>query len=196
MSKISEFQKRVTTVFHDLKHNEPSVSSPVIPIYQKDVVVAILRVISKSSLQNPSEIKKLASWRRKSSRWFPSQFRVTLRGTKRWSQTQLLDKEDRILFMIEDLTGEAIGHLGFYRFDFAMYSCEVDNVIRGKAGIPGLMTSAIKVMCSWGMSVLGIRSYYLQCFPNNTKAMALYRRCGFKKVGESEHGMIRMKKMV
>lgn len=182
MVTVSEFQKHVTSVFHDLKYNEPSVAAPVIPVYQKDRVVAILRVVSQRSLKNSEEIKKLASWRRKSNRWFPSQFRVTYSGTKRWGQTQLLDKKDRILFMIEDLGGTAIGHLGFYRFDFATYSCEVDNVIRGVNRIPGVMTAAVGALCAWGRTVLRIKTYYLRVVSDNTKAIALYSRAGFSQV--------------
>lgn len=178
----SEFQKKVTNIFHELKHNIPSAASPILPIYQKGFVVGTLRVVSQESLSKSAEIKKLVAWRRKSNRWFPSQFRVTYSGTKRWGKAQLLDKQDRILFMIEDLTGYAAGHLGFYRFDFATYSCEVDNVIRGVNRIPGVMTAAVETLCAWGRDVLGIKTYYLRVVSHNTKAVALYTRAGFCEV--------------
>jgi RimJ/RimL family protein N-acetyltransferase len=181
-ASLGEFRKRVTAIFYELKNNIPSVSAPVIPIYQKGVVVAVLRVVSKESLRKPQEIQAFTSWRQKSNRWFPSQFRVTYSGTKRWSKAQLLDKEDRILFMIEDLKGRKIGHIGFYRFDFKARSCEVDNVIRGVNRIPGVMTAAVGVLCAWGKEILGIKTYYLRVVSHNTKAVALYKRAGFSEV--------------
>ena len=190
------YEAHVRSIFKALKHNTPCESDSVIPVRFKSHVVAHLRVVTVSSCKDPEEIRLFAKWRKRNERWFPSQFRVTITGTKRWAREQLIDKEDRILFMIEDLSGKRIGHVGLNRFDWKNKSCEIDNIIRGEAGIPGLMTSAITAMCGWGVSALGVRSYYLQCFPNNTKAMALYRRCGFTKVGDAEHGMIRMKKTV
>ncbi len=178
----SEFKQRVITIFRELKHTIPSPAAPVIPIYQDGVVTALLRVVSDTSLRSPREIQNLASWRRKSNRWFPSQFRVTIAGTKRWSKTQLLDKEDRILFMIEDLKGRAIGHLGLYRFDFHARSCEVDNVIRGVNRIPGVMTAAVGALCAWGKEVLGVKTYFLRVVSHNAKAVALYKRAGFSEV--------------
>jgi RimJ/RimL family protein N-acetyltransferase len=177
------FRKRVTTIFYNLKYGKPTASSPVIPVYQQNnTVIAILRVVTRTMLQKQSAISMLASWRRRSNRWFPSQFRVTAAGTKRWSRTQLLEKQDRILFLIEDLVGKPIGHLGLYRFDFKTYSCEVDNVIRGTGGIPGVMTASVRALCLWGKEVLGVRSYTLRVVSRNTKAVALYTRAGFVEV--------------
>lgn len=176
------FKKKVTTVFHALKYAMPTGASPVVPVYQQDRVVAVLRVVTVDMIRRPDVIKLLGSWRKKSNRWFPSQFRVTYAGTKRWGKTQLLDKEDRILFMIEDLTGRPIGHLGFYRFDFKTYSCEVDNVIRGINHVPGVMTAAITSLCDWGKHALGIRTYYLRVVSNNVRAVRLYTRAGFEVV--------------
>ena len=83
--------------------------------------------------------------------------------------------------MIEDLNGIAIGHVGLYRFDFDRKTCEIDNIIRGEKGIPGVMTSAITALCRWGEEELGIQAYTLRCKVDNTKALALYKRCGFRE---------------
>ena len=104
---------------------------------------------------------------------------MSVAGTKKWGKEQLLEKKDRILFMIEDLKGIAIGHVGLYTFDYDKYSCEIDNIIRGEKGVPGVMTAAIDSLCRWGRDVLGVKTFTLRCFADNAKAIALYRRSGF-----------------
>lgn len=173
-------KRRVEDIFQKLKNNSACESSPVIPIQRDNEVIGVLRVVSRASIKDFKEIARLATWRKRNEKWFPSQFRVTLAGTKRWASANLVEQPDRILFMIEDLSGEPIGHVGLYRFDFAHKSCEIDNVIRGKNGIPGIMTAAVIALCQWGKSVLGVNYYTLRVCNDNTKAIALYKRCGFR----------------
>lgn len=177
---MKKFQKTVVEIFRDIKQNNPSPAVSIIPVVHNGTIISYLRAVTRTSVKNPEEIKRFAKWRKQSEQWFPTQFRVTLSGTKKWAKEQLIDKEDRILFMIEDLTGIAIGHVGLYRFDFDRRSCEIDNIIRGEKKLPGIMTSAIMALCQWGSDVLGIKTYSLRCNPRNTKALALYKRCGFR----------------
>jgi RimJ/RimL family protein N-acetyltransferase len=87
------------------------------------------------------------------------------------------------LFWIQTLKGSLIGHLGLYRFDFKKQSCEIDNVVRGRKNImPGIMTLATKSLLNWSFSALGLKVITLRVFSDNERAMALYQRCGFKKV--------------
>lgn len=182
MKSSSAFYREITTSFHKLKLNQPCRLSPIIPIQKDALIVGYLRIVSKVSLKDPREIRLLAAWRRKYARWFPSQFRVTFKGTRKWVQEQLLEKEDRILFMIEDLNKLPIGHIGLYRFNFDERFCEIDNVIRGRKYLPGIMTAALNTLCAWGFSELKLKSMYLRVFADNEKAVTFYRRGGFTKV--------------
>ena len=195
LSTMISYEKRVTTVLHAIKHNTDCEIDPVVPIRLKRQVVAHLRAVTALSIRNPDEIRLFAKWRKQSQAFFPTQFRVTRAGTAKWAREQLLEKKDRVLFMIEDVSGRPLGHVGLNRFDFTHKSCEIDNIIRGEAGIPGLMTEAIAALCAWGGKELGVKTYYLQCLATNKKAIALYKRCGFKKVEDLDGGMIRMKKV-
>lgn len=124
-------------------------------------------------------IKTLAKWRKSNARWFPSRFRVTLKGTKNWLSSSLVDNPDRILFMIRNSKGDYLGHLGFYRYNSHNKSCELDNVVRGSQSYPGLMTKATKSLIKWGFKELPIKDLFLTVFSDNKKAINLYRRCGF-----------------
>lgn len=186
------FKSRIYRVFNNLKlENRDSEVSPLIPIYRKNKLLAYFRPLSVSSLNNQEEINSLAIWRQKHNWWFPAQFKVTIEGTKKWVENQVIQNPDRLLFMLEDPSGKIIGHLGLYRFNFSERSCEVDNIIRGEDLIPGVMTEALKTLIVWSTLTLKIKKFYLKVYADNERAIALYKRCGFKKLKK-----IPMKKIV
>lgn len=182
MKRSTSFKKRVLRIFFNLKQEkkDPLVFQPI-PIYDKKKFVGYLRVISVSSLKNSDEIKNLARWRRKNNFWFPTQFKVTEEGTKRWVENQLIKIKDRLLFMIEAPDGVSVGHMGLYRFDFSSCSCEIDNVVRGEKHLPGIMTPALRTLISWSFNILGVKTLYLKTYFDNKRAIALYKRCKFKE---------------
>ncbi len=55
----------------------------------------------------------LGRWRAENAFAYPTQFPVTQEGTRRWLRNLLLDKEDRILFLVLDRHGKPVGHLGY-----------------------------------------------------------------------------------
>lgn len=152
-----------------------------IPVTTIDNLSISLRPVNKSDILNIDLIKNLAKWREKYSQWFPSQFKVTVEGTKKWLRDLVLNNPDRILFLIEDSLGNIYGHLGFYRYNKGDNSCELDNVVRGIEDIPGLMTKSVEVLIKWGFENLGISKLFLSVFANNKKAIDLYKRCGFRE---------------
>ena len=179
MTKSGEFRRKILSLFKKIKSSGRA--SQLIPIYEKNRVVAQLRLIT-SDFTN-EEVKLLAEWREASAEWFPSQFKVTKKGTRKWLKEKVINAKDRILFWVQDLEGLFIGHMGLYRFDFKNRSCEIDNVVRGRQNvISGIMTLGLKALLNWTFSTLGIRAIYLRVFSDNEKAIALYQRCGFKEV--------------
>lgn len=176
------FKKSVIKIFDSLKNEKRINISPVVPIYSDKYFIGYLRAITKSSFDNEEEIKKLAEWRKKYEKWFPAQFKVTVRGTKVWLKERLLDAQDRFLFMIETPSSRPIGHLGFFRFDFKNRACEIDNVIRGESDYPGIMTHSLNILINFAKNILGVKDLYLEVFSDNKKAIALYERCGFKEI--------------
>lgn len=134
----------------------------------------------KSVSTTDEEIFKIACWREKYFDAFPGKFYVTYSGTKTWLQKQVLDNEDRFLFMIFD-DNEILGHLGFFRFNQENNSCEIDNVVKGTEGYKGLMTKALNLVCSFAFDELKLNYLTLRVFDDNEKAKKLYERCDFKQ---------------
>lgn len=182
MKENIEFRDKILSFFKEIKSSNKA-DQLIVPICEQNRVVAQLRLIS-SDFTN-EDVKLLAEWRDASAEWFPSQFKVTKKGTRKWLKEKLINTEDRILFWVQSLDGFLIGHMGLYRFDFKNQTCEIDNVIRGKQNImPGIMTLGLKTLLNWTFSTLGVKDIYLRVFFDNKKAIVLYQRCGLKEVGK------------
>ncbi len=141
-----------------------------------------LRVLTADDLANDYLIDKLSAWRRKHQYWFGGQFKISRTRTKVWLKNLVLEKADRILFVIEDDHGKIYGHLGFNRYRAWDNSCELDNVVRGEEGISGLMADCTSKILSWGKKNLKIDKIFLITFADNLKAVNLYKRSNFKTI--------------
>ncbi|OGH51229.1 MAG: hypothetical protein A3H17_01220 [Candidatus Levybacteria bacterium RIFCSPLOWO2_12_FULL_37_14] len=176
------FKNKILKILRLLKQEQITVAAPIIPIYNQANFIGYLRVVSQSAYDDRGEIRLLAKWRYASQAWFPAQFTVTEEGTRDWVQKKLIDAEDRILFFIETPSGKPIGHVGLFRFNFSEFACEIDNVIRGEAYLPGIMTSAIITLINWAKKYLKVKNIYLEVFSDNSRALKLYQRCDFIEI--------------
>lgn len=168
-----------------LKLNQPCPLTPVISLMQERQVAGWLRVVSSASLKDAAEIKDLTAWRKRHARWFPTKFRVTQAGTRRWGGA-LIDNPRRILFMIIDLSGRRIGHIGLDKVDLEAKSAEIDNVLRGKKGGVGLMFAAMSGLESWANEMLQINSFSLRVFAGNRRAVRFYANSGYRQVASQQ----------
>jgi RimJ/RimL family protein N-acetyltransferase len=173
-----KFQTFIESKLKDLKEREDPLA---IPFQYVNVKNARLECVTHEHLHDKELIHALTEWREKSAWFFPSQFTVTVEGTEKWLLHQLLQKKDRILFLIkiEDTT---VGHMGLYTFNYSEESCEIDNVVRGLSEYPGIMSNALAALISWTFSDLKIKNLYLRVFEDNPRAIALYERLGFVTV--------------
>lgn len=187
MTEELEFKKETLLLLKNIKNGSfENGKFSDIPVYKDNIKIALLIPLMQENLiyneENKKIVKLLGKWREQNSRWFDI-FKVTEEGTKKWLKEKVIDCDDRILFLIKTMDGLVVGHIGFYRFDFKDYSCELDNVMRGeKTEIPGLMTYVTKTILDWAFERLKLKSITLRTFSDNEKAIALYERCGFKKV--------------
>ena len=175
-----QFSDSVLSVFDAIKSGEiPKYQNWKLPIHISEKQVGWLIPITRENLldneKNFEIVNSLAQWRVENSQWFDI-FPVTFEGTKKWLKDQVVDKRDRLLFLIEDMKGVLVGHMGLYRG-------EADNFIRGRKDIlHGGMTAALTTMLDWAKNDLGLDELYLRVFSENTKAKKLYSRCGFSEV--------------
>lgn len=143
----------------------------------------ILYPITKKIISEKKTISLLALWRKNSQKNFPSQFRITFDGTKKWAKHQLLEKDDRILFFLKKEKNKLpFAHMGLYRLDAKNKSCEIDNVIRGKdlKKTKGAMTVSLLKFIEWTYKYFKMNNLTLTVFEDNKRAIKLYEQIGFK----------------
>lgn len=138
-----------------------------------------LQPVTWADADDPTLVRSLAEWRKKANPFFPAQFPVTDEGTHRWLIKSTLEAPERLLFWAISATGEKVGHLGLFRFDFDDRSVELDNVVRGVDVLPGLMQSAVESLMNWTFETLAMQAMYLRVLYDNERALRLYKRCGF-----------------
>jgi perosamine synthetase len=125
-------------------------------------------------------IRKLALWRKENAHAFPTQFTVTVPGTASWIRERILGVEDRMLFLVEDAKGDAVGHIGFADCINDNMNMEIDNVVRGISGIsPGIMSASLRALIGWAEERIRPQVISLRVFSDNGHAIEYYKRCGF-----------------
>jgi len=189
------FEREIVDVFEAIKRQSYRGNDFCIPVYKNGTQIAILSPITKrhldDNIRNDELVRLLSEWRRTNAKWYPTVFKVTYDGTRKWLRDQVIGAEDRILFMVKTMDGNPFGHMGFYRG-------EADNFIRGRKDIlNGGMTSALRAMLNWAFIDLDLKDLYLRVFSDNTRAIAFYDRCGFRPIYKiplkkyKGHGFIR-----
>lgn len=125
-------------------------------------------------------ITKLAAWRNENSQFFPSQFPVSLDGTTSWLRNNVLNIEDRMLFLIVDQHGHPVGHLGFANGFNQQCALEVDNVVRGVTNSNfGIMHMAMEKLLDWAEEFIAPQQIYLRVLSDNHHAIRFYKKLGF-----------------
>lgn len=139
-----------------------------------------LYFLTSDCSEDAAIMELLSAWRKKHEFWFAAQFEVTVERTTSWFKEKVIGADDRLLFIIK-IGDKYIGHIGLFRFDFNKASCEIDNIVRGEDGFPGVMGDAISHMMDWGRKKLGLKSYTLQTTSDNLRAIKLYESLGFEE---------------
>jgi RimJ/RimL family protein N-acetyltransferase len=143
-----------------------------------------LVLLTEDQASDTRLMELLSAWRRMHEQWFPATFKVTIEGTALWYRAGVIDAPDRLLFIVEG-PGGYLGHVGLFRFDFSDGTCEIDNIVRGNRGLPGVMGPAIAMMMAWGEREFGIQGFRLQTFADNERALRLYERLGFRETARN-----------
>jgi len=140
--------------------------------------VAYLIPFSILDLTDEVRISLLAEWRTAHSYAYPTQFPVTLEGTKVWLEKAVLSNPNRLLFWITDVHMTPLGHLGFLLLPDTK-SLEVDNVMRGTKNIPGLMGQAMEALEDFGKREFSAEKISLRVLASNSHAVEFYSKHGY-----------------
>lgn len=177
---MSEYNKRVRKNFSILKdiYRLDILFSKCIPL---DNDRGFLLPVCKLHATDKSLIEQFSTWRSENSFAFFSQFKVTISGTSNWLQSQIINRRDRILFLLIDKYGNSIGHLGFTNSINDKEEMEIDSVLRGVKGVKkGIMSNAVNALINWAQEIIMPRIIFLRVFSDNEKAIKFYKGVGFK----------------
>ena len=194
------YEEQVTEKLNHYKRKQASDKLVLIPVLDaNERTIGFLRPITadfETTIAGCAEL--LSVWRAENPTLSPTRFHITHEGTERWITNAIINNNQRILFMVEDISGSYIGHMGFADFDYATRSAEVDLVLRGRKDTAyGLMEYAIRALVNWGRQELELEHIGLDVLWDNAHAISFYERCGFQKGGlipltrEDAHGEIR-----
>jgi perosamine synthetase len=182
---MHDFQNKISEIFYRYKCKNKYDELHSIPIFNSvnNIYAYLVPLTFQYNIVSPKWISLFSKWRDENQIGFANSFRITDERTEYWVNNLLLNRKDRILFMIKDLQNLEIGHLGFSSFNFHEKNCEIDNVIRGVKGVyPGIMKQAIESLIIWGKDKLGLKKISLKVLEDNTHAVDFYKKLNFNEI--------------
>jgi len=128
-------------------------------------------------------IKFMTKWREFYKDSFFTKFKGSNERTFVWLQNTIIKDDNRMFFIIKDISGEIVAHIGIIFYDKSV--CELDNLIKDvNCRIPGVITFTEKRIIKWLFMQIGIKKITGRLFSDNIKARSLHKKCGFKEVKE------------
>lgn len=176
------WREKVTDVLNRYKRKNLADMLILIPVLDdKRQTIAFLRPITADYLQTiPGCVSLFSRWRMENPTLSLARFDITDERTKSWLDRLVVQNDNRIIFLITNCNGEALGHIGFASFREKGKIAEVDSVLRGqKNGYPRLMEYAMAALISWGKQELELQAVDLEVWSKNEHAIRFYKRCGF-----------------
>lgn len=169
-SKLSEYHSKINKI----KENQLVIFN-VPYIDGKNIIVKIVDDLDDT-------ISLLVKWRNRYGEWFDTKFFANNETTKKWINNKIIEDIERVLFLII-YNDQKIGHFGLDNYNEKDNSIFITDVIRGERGFaPGLMTIVFNQFIKWIQNELKISIIRLRVFDDDDKAIALYKKCGFRKM--------------
>lgn len=180
---MSQYKQNILEILNSYKCKSTFDEIKSIPIYHNNMLIGYLQPVTYHyKVLAPEYISMFSNWRRENPEGFANSFEVTNKRTEYWLDKILLEREDRILFVVYSTNNQPVGHLGCSTFNFEQRSCEIDNVVRGiKDSYKGMMTHALNTLIFWIQRTLKVDHVFLRVLKDNTHAVKFYEKNGFTK---------------
>ena len=106
---------------------------------------------------------------------------VTLQGEK--EALAILSKEQSYA-IIEKGRDELLGNCGLFAIESVHRSAELGIFLGNSSRLgEGFGTEALTLLCDYGFNILNLNSIHLKTYAFNERALACYRKVGFKDAG-------------
>lgn len=140
-------------------------------------LTARLIPIGHSNALTDEVLQNLFRWRQGAMRSFLTVFEPSLEKTRGYLEAVALADSARLLFLIEDAEGRAVGNIGLCNITAA--DAEIDNVIRGESvGRSDFMTWVLRALIRFAHDRLNVERVYLNVLADNERAIRSYQRVG------------------
>lgn len=153
-----------------------------IPVRTPELIGWLKPIVKEWRTVTPELATLLTRWRAENPELGTGKFTPTVERTSHWLDHQIIERDDRLLFLLTDRNNKPIGHLGFSNFTYASEMGEIDSVLRGvKDGYPGIMSYATQALIDWGYRELKLKAITLSVYSDNESAIRFYERLHFVK---------------
>jgi RimJ/RimL family protein N-acetyltransferase len=140
---------------------------------------ALLRPIATvPGCLDPTDVSLLTKWRNQHVKSFLTEFVADDERTANWLANGVHRNASKMLFMVESLTGERLGHVGLGFIDWEKGYGEADAIVSGGDAPKGLMKESLRTMLRWARDSLGLRELAVRVRSDNS-AVEFYRKVGF-----------------
>lgn len=154
---------------------------PSLVLHIGDPPEAILRPIPTApGCLDKKDVRLLSEWRNRFVKAFLTEFLAHDERTASWLSGFVHENEGKILFMVEDMAGNCIGHVGLGLIDWNTGYGEADAIVRGADAPRGLMKKALQTLLAWGKDQLGLVTLGVRVRSDNT-ALEFYKKVGFEE---------------
>lgn len=145
-------------------------------------VVAYLRPIpTAKGCLDIVDLELLSEWRNRHVKSFLTEFFSHPSRTAQWLNEVVHSNDGKILFMLENLEGERLGHIGLAFIDWETGYGEADAIVSGGNSPPGLMKLALQTTLKWAKEQLGLKVLGVRVRSDNS-ALEFYKKVGFHEV--------------
>lgn len=126
-------------------------------------------------------IEKIAEWRRKFNKMFPSRSNVDAVSTINFLREFYVDNTNAILFLIFTNENSCIGHIGLSNLDSDLF--EITNLIRGSSGGDSdLIFQSELSLLKFGFQGATYSGCFVEVMSYNWIVTDLHQRAGFRKI--------------
>jgi RimJ/RimL family protein N-acetyltransferase len=141
-----------------------------------------LRPLTRTDADSDLLLDKLGTWRNRHRTAFFTQFEASRDSTRLWLTTIVLDRSDRVMFLVSDEESRPIGQCGLR--DIGPTGAEIDAVMRGERhGHPRLMALSVAILVHLVFEELGLGLVQARTFADNTRSIRLFADLGLNVTG-------------